>query len=108
MARKASRWIPLFESFIKDLRINSKEELSLDGKGTQLKMWDSQRRFLEEVGHGLDDGIRIFKCLKSRQLGITTISLAIDLFWLALHPGLTGALVTDSEKNRDVNRATLR
>lgn len=108
MSAKASKWLPLFREFIKDLRISSKEESTADGSGTKLELWDSQRLFLENVAYGLDDGVRIFKCLKSRQLGITTISLAIDIFWLAMHPGLTGALVTENEANRDKNRKVLR
>lgn len=105
--QKPSRWLKLFEEFIRDLRISSKEISSSDARGVKLEMWESQRRFLSIVGGGLDDGIRIFNILKSRQLGITTIALALDAFWLAMHPNLTGSLVCDSEKNRDVNRAIL-
>lgn len=101
---KASRWVSLFESFIKDLRINSKEFVSEDDRGVRLELWESQRRFLKCIGEGLDVGVRKFYALKSRQLGATTLSLAIDLFWLAMHRGMTGALVTDTEKNRDANR----
>jgi intein/homing endonuclease len=105
---KASRWLKLFEDFIQDLRISSKEASSADERGVKLELWESQRRFLREVGQGLDEGIRIFLCLKSRQLGITTISLAIDLFWLAMHPNLKMSLVTDTEANREENRSILR
>ncbi len=106
--KKASGWLPLFEDFISELRINSKEVSNPDGNGAKLDLWLSQKRFMEEVAAGLDQGVRTFYCLKSRQLGITTISLAIDIFWLAMHPGLVGALVTENEKNRDKNRATLK
>jgi hypothetical protein len=105
---KASRWIKIFKEFSQDLRINSKEEISDDDRGIPLVLWESQKRFLEFVGDGLDQGIRQFYCLKSRQLGLTTISLAIDIFWLAMHKNLTCALVTENEKNRDKNRAILR
>ena len=44
---------------------------------------------------------------KGRQLGITTISLALDLYWHFLNPGLQGTLVTDTEENRDMFRSTL-
>lgn len=109
MARStATRWLPLFHDFIKDLRISSKEVSSPDERGVPLDLWDSQERFLSEVATGLEQGIRIFHCLKSRQLGITTVSLAIDLWWLASHDNLTGALVTEDEKNRDKNRTILR
>jgi len=45
--------------------------------------------------------------LKGRQLGITTISLALDLYWHFMHPGLQGTLTTDTEENRDMFRTTL-
>lgn len=104
---KASKWLPLFQNFVSDLRISSKEITSTDERGVKLDMWDSQRRFLKEIATGLDEGVRTFICLKSRQLGITTVSLAIDVFWLAMHPNLTGALVSDTDKNRNKNRAQI-
>ena len=104
---KPSRWIALFEEFIKDLRIASKEVVSTDERGVPLSLWHSQRIVLDAIGRGLDDDIRKFYVLKSRQLGVTTITLAIDLFWMAMHRDLTGALVTDTEQNRDANRMIL-
>lgn len=103
---RASGWLAQFQSFTRDLRISSKE-VSADERGSKVQFWDSQRRYMQEVGQGLDEGCRIFYCLKSRQLGITTISLMIDVFWLAMHPNITMALVTDTEKNRDVNRSII-
>jgi hypothetical protein len=105
---RASKWIDLFHEFIENLRIVSKEVTSADEHGTELELWGSQERFLQELADGLENGIRVFVCLKSRQLGVTTISLAIDLFWLAMHPGTKGALVVDSEDNREDFRRTLR
>lgn len=107
-AKSATKWLPVFLEFVESLRIDSKEETSTDDKGTPLELWGSQRRFLEELAAGLEQGVRVFVCLKSRQLGITTISLAIDLFWLAMFPGIKGALVLDSDENRDDFRRTLR
>ena len=111
MARRvkgATKWLPIFLEFVEALRIDSKEETATDDSGTPLVLWQSQRRFLEELSDGLEYGVRTFVCLKSRQLGVTTISLAIDLFWLAMHPGIKGALVVDSEENREDFRRTLR
>lgn len=105
---KQSRWLKVFQTFVKDLRIKSKETTSSDPRGVPLKLWESQRRFLQQLGEGLDDDIRIFYFLKSRQLGVTTISLAIDVFWLATHHNLIAALVTENETNRDANRALIR
>ena len=107
MARKATKWIELFHHFIVPLRIFSKEFSTSGDGGTPLELWDSQKRFLNELALGLDDGVRSFTCLKSRQLGITTISLVIDVFWHAMYPGTRGALVTDTESNRDENRAII-
>lgn len=107
MAVKSSKWLKLFQDFVGDIRISSKESTSLDERGAPLELWESQRRFIQEVGTGLDNNIHKFYCLKSRQLGVTTVSLAIDVFWLALHPNIIGCLVTDTEKNREANRMLL-
>ena len=106
--KKPPKWLPLFEEFVGDLRINSKEETNPDGTGIPLVLWESQKRFLKEVAEGLDRGVKTFYCLKSRQLGITTVSLAVDLFWVAMNPGLAMAIVTENESNREKNRAVLR
>lgn len=96
------KWLPLFQAFINELRIQSKEVSAGDGcdeRGAKLNLWGSQRMYLEEICKGMDEGVREFLCLKSRQLGVTTVSLAIDLFWLATHPRMIGALVVDNDKN---------
>ncbi len=107
-APKQPKWLNLFERFIEPLRIDSKEvEGEADGRGAKLSLWMSQRRFLEEIAEGLEQDQRTFICLKSRQLGISTVSLAVDLFWLAMHPGMMGALVADNDSNAAYFRATL-
>jgi hypothetical protein len=103
-ALKSSRWMKQLEAFIADIRITSKEVSSTDGRGSPLVLWESQKRFLREIGEGLDAGIHKFVCLKSRQLGITTVSIAITVFWLAIHPDLIMCLVTDDDKKREANR----
>lgn len=102
------KWLPIFLKFIKLLRIDSKEMASSDGRGVKLDLWDSQRIFLEEIAEGLERNVRHFVCLKSRQLGISTVSLALDCFWLCMYPGTIGALVIDSEGSKEVFRATIR
>ena len=67
----------------------------------------SQTYVMNEVKKGLDEGVHFFVILKGRQLGITTISLALDLYWHFTHPGLQGTLTTDTEENRDMFRSTL-
>lgn len=105
----AHNWRPLFNRFAAQARISSKELSSgADARGSKIDMWTSQERFLDMVLDGLSADIHDFTCLKSRQQGITTISLLIDIFWLAMHPGIIGALVVDTETNRDTFREVLR
>lgn len=106
--KKSERWLEVFTNFIKLLRIDSKEVAAVDERGSELKMWRSQKRFLEAVCRGLDAGKRRFYCLKSRQVGLTTLSLVFDVFWLAMYPGTIGALVTDTPKNSAANRRVIR
>ena len=105
---KQRKWLKIFVDFIAELRIQSKEVAAVDERGSPLDLWGSQRMFLEQVADGLDHEVRTFYCLKSRQLGITTVSLAIDLFWLAMHPMMKGALVCDTDTNKASFRQTLR
>lgn len=106
--KESTRWLQVFENFIRLLRIDSKEVAATDERGSPLNLWRSQRRFLETVCKGLDKGIRRFYCLKSRQVGLTTLSLVFDVFWLAFYPGTIGALVTDTPKNSAANRRVIR
>jgi hypothetical protein len=62
---------------------------------------------MEEIAKGLENDIHFFVILKGRQLGITTVSLALDLYWQFTHPGWQGTLVSDTEENRDMFRSTL-
>jgi hypothetical protein len=92
-----------FYAFCAQLQIETKEQgLQKLGKplGTQLYV-------MEEIAKGLEDDIHMFVILKGRQLGITTISLALDLYWQFIHPGWQGTLVSDTEENRDMFRSTL-
>jgi hypothetical protein len=78
--------------------------LTIDSKETgvgKLLLYRAQKRFLEEICDGLDRGVRHFLVLKARQLGISTVSLALDLLWLSVHPGTQGALITDDDGNRE-------
>jgi len=106
---KAARWLPLFQRFIKHLRITSKHiSGGVDEGGAKLELWTSQRRVLELVAAGLEKGVHFFVILKGRQQGITTLCLAIDVFWMALHPNIIGCVVLDNDANVQVVRATLR
>lgn len=91
----------LFQDFISNMTISSKELDSSKPVPLLDVLYTAQYRFMEEVAEGLDRGIHDFKCLKSRQLGVSTISLALDVFWASVHDKLQGALITDTDGNRD-------
>jgi hypothetical protein len=92
-----------FYAFCSQLRIETKE------KGLQRmdKLLGTQTYVMDEIAKGLAEDVHFFVILKGRQLGITTISLALDLYWHFINPGLQGTLTTDTEENRDMFRSTL-
>ena len=92
-----------FYKFCAELKIETKEE----GLKKMGKLLGTQTYVMEEIQKGLDDDVHFFVILKGRQLGITTISLALDLYWQFTHPGWQGTLVADTEENRDMFRSTL-
>ena len=92
-----------FYKFCSELKIETKEE-GLKKMGTLL---GTQTYVMEEIEKGLKEDVHFFVILKGRQLGITTISLALDLYWQFTHPGWQGTLVADTEENRDMFRSTL-
>lgn len=93
-----------FFEFTKALQIDSKEE-GLRSLGSCLL--GSQQTVLDEIRKGMDAGVHEFITLKSRQLGVSTISLAIDLFWVYKYSALQAALVTHDEGARNGFRTTL-
>lgn len=93
-----------FTEFTNDLRINSKER-GLITLGASLM--GTQRRFLREVQIGMDDGVRDFVTLKARQIGLSTICMAFDLYWPSHYEGMFGAIVTHDDGARDSFRAQL-
>jgi len=92
-----------FYKFCSQLRIESKEH----GLVRMDKLLGSQTYVMQEIAKGLEDGIHFFVILKGRQMGVSTISLALDLYWLFTHPGLQGTLTTHDEESRDMFRSTL-
>jgi len=92
-----------FYKFCSELKIETKEE-GLKKMGNLL---GTQTYVMNEIKKGLDEDVHFFVILKGRQLGITTISLALDLYWQFTHPGWQGTLVADTEENRDMFRSTL-
>lgn len=95
--------LEMFYRFCSQLRIESKET----GLIRMDKLLGTQTYVMDEVAKGLADDVHFFVILKGRQLGITTISLALDLYWHFINPGLQGTLVTDTDENKDMFRSTL-
>jgi len=93
-----------FYSFLSSCRINSKN-LGFVSLGDNL--YTGQRRFITAVLDGLEQDKHDIYVLKSRQLGITTIARALSSFYLGIHKGLSGALVFDSNENKNLARDEL-
>lgn len=92
-----------FYRFCSQLKIETKEQ----GLKKMDNLLGTQTYVMDEIASGLEEDKHFFVVLKGRQLGITTISLALDLYWHFKNPGLNGTLTTDTEENRDMFRSTL-
>lgn len=90
--------------FCQALKIDSKERgvISLGDS-----LLGTQRWVLEKIITGLEEGVHDFVTLKCRQAGISTISLALDLFWLMKHKGMSGMMAVHEDSARDSFRSTL-
>ncbi len=73
-----------------------------------IKLYTAQELALKNLEDGLADGVHFFVWLKARQLGISTLLLLLDMFWLYMHPGLQGAFVCDTAENREIFRETIK
>jgi len=91
-------WLPAFKVFLSKVKIASKES---SAGATQIELYKAQNIFLDAVADGVRDGTRHFTVLKARQLGISTVMLVLDLFWLYMNPGLQGAMIADTADNRE-------
>ena len=94
-----------FWDFCSALRVDTKElgEVSLSPDN----VLGTQKYFIEEIAKGINEGCHYFVILKSRQIGITTISIALDLYWSFKHSGMSGSMVTHTEEAREMFRATI-
>ena len=92
-----------FPAFCARLQIPSRDR----GLVPFAPMWGSQRYLLGEIEAGLRAGIHEFVIVKGRQLGVTTLCDALDLWYLQSYSGLTGMLVSDDDDNRDYRRDVL-
>ena len=93
------QWMECFLEFLSGMTISSKELDSAKPVPLLDVLYTAQYRFLEEIAEGLQRGIHDFKALKSRQLGVSTVSLALDVFWASVHDKLQGAIIADTDGN---------
>ena len=101
-ADKVDAFRTAFFEFLGYLRINSKEK---GGDYPLIEgLYEAQTRFLDTIFDGLAEDIHDFKCLKSRQLGMSTISRALVIFWLGMHRGMQGAMIFDTESHKEEAR----
>jgi len=89
-----------FEAFCAKLKIDSKELGRIP-----LTLLGGQKYLIEKIAEGLANDVHTFVVLKGRQMGISTVCLALDLYWSAKFGGLQGAIVTDTDENREVFRS---
>lgn len=68
----------------------------------------TQTWVLNGITQAIDDGVRNIVVLKCRQAGISTLCLALDLYWVFKFDGLAGALATHDDPSRDSFRETLQ
>ncbi len=103
--KKVEAFSSAFYDFLRYVRIDSKET----GGGTVLAnhIYSAQRMALKCIFGGLAEDIHDFKILKSRQLGISTITEALDVFWLGMHDGLKGAMIFDTSAHMEAARARI-
>ena len=66
----------LFYKFCSELKIETKEQ----GLRKMNNLLGTQTYVMDEIAKGLEYDIHFFVILKGRQLGITTISLALGLY----------------------------
>lgn len=92
-----------FWRFAGQIEINSKEL----GTIRLSRPYGTQRWFMRSVGKGLDEGVHDFTCLKCRQVGLSTISLALDLYWVFQHPGLDATIITHDDDAQGAFRTQL-
>lgn len=103
-AEKVAVFREQFWAFINCIRINSKDqgEIILGEY-----VFRAQLRVLDAIFDGLAHDKHDFKCLKSRQLGISTLARALTLFWIGIHGGLKGYMVFDTAAHAEEARLEL-
>jgi hypothetical protein len=82
-----------FWKFCSHLSINSKEF----GTIKLSNPYGPQRWAMHCIGKGLEEDVHDFTILKCRQIGLSTVFLALDLYWPFMHKGMDGTIITHDE-----------
>lgn len=93
-----------FFDFLSNVKIVSKDLAGLQ----TIKPNRAQRRALDAIFLGLENDVRTFVFLKARQLGMSTISYLLTIFYVSVFDGIQAAIVFDTESNRDKFRSLLQ
>ncbi len=101
---KVDEFRAVFMEFLSYVVIDSKE-LGRVILGDHI--YRAQQMFLDTVFDALADDIHDIYILKSRQLGLSTISRALAAFWNGMHDGLRGSVVFDTGANADEARSEI-
>lgn len=70
-------------------------------------LYDGQRKTITEIFDALEQDTHKIYILKSRQLGISTLIRLLSIFLLGVHDGLKGAIVFDTDQNKQESRAEI-
>jgi hypothetical protein len=92
-----------FLAWIKRLKVQTK-----DFGLRPFELLGTQQYILDEIISGLAEGISTFVILKARQLGASTIFIALDLFWAFEYPGLSGAFATHTDQSKNQFRNIIK
>lgn len=94
-----------FYEFLDNCWIYSKDSSEPVCLGKSL--YDGQIQFITEVFDALERDVHKIFCLKSRQLGLSTIARALIIFMIGLHDGIKGAVVFDTDPNKQQARSEI-
>src|SRR5690348_874871 len=95
--------LALFPRFCARLKIASK-----DYGEVPLRLNGCQREWVRQVRKAISEDRRWIVTLKGRQQGMSTITLALSLFWPAKYANIQGGVITESDDNKEKFRTTLQ
>lgn len=93
-----------FYAFLNRCYINSKDYGRVCLGET---LYWGQRMAISQIFDALEQDVHDIYILKSRQLGISTLVRALIVFLEGMFPGLKGAIVFDTDQNKQESRAEL-